>query len=183
MSTERVSLDLRQEWSLVLLRTLVGWHFLYEGFVKLWLPAWSRDGTPLSAWSSAGYLKASSGPLAFFFRGLAESSALPFMDRAIAVALFLVGLSLLLGLFTRAGATGALVLLGLFYLAQVPTAGVHQPGAEGTYLLVNKTLVEAAAVLVLLVFRTERMAGLDLLRSRSRTPLPGPVTATVERTA
>ncbi|HEY6549037.1 MAG TPA: DoxX subfamily [Vicinamibacteria bacterium] len=181
MSTERVALDRSQEWSLVLLRTLVGWHFLYEGFVKLWLPAWSREGAPLRAWSSAGYLRSSSGPFAPFFRGLADSSALPLMDSVIALALVLVGLSLLLGLFARAGALGALLLLGLFYLAQIPTAGVQQPGAEGAYLLVNKTLVEAAAVLVLFVFRTERIAGLDLLRSRAPRHEPSP--APVERTA
>lgn len=168
-----------QQVSLVLLRTLVGWHFLYEGFVKLWLPAWSRDGAPILAWSSAGYLKAASGPLAPFFRGLAESRVLPFVDAAIAVALVLIGLSLLLGLFTRAGAVGALLLLSLFYVAQIPLSGVHQAGAEGTYLLVNKTLIEAAAVLVLLAYRTESMAGLDLLRSRARPPAP----ATVEGTA
>ncbi len=53
----------------------------------------------------------------------------------------------------------------------IPTSGVHQPGAEGAYLLVNKNLVEAAAVLVLLGFDTGRIAGLDLLRGR-RAPTP-----------
>ena len=33
-----------QQVGLVLLRTLVGWHFLYEGYFKLWRPAWSRTG-------------------------------------------------------------------------------------------------------------------------------------------
>src|SRR5262245_4793170 len=82
------------------------------------------------------------------------------------VALALVGLSLMLGLFTRLGAWGALGLLTVFYLSSIPTSGVHQPGAEGAYLLVNKNLVEAAAVLVLLGFDTGRIAGLDLLRGR-----------------
>ena len=41
-----------------------------------------------------------------------------------------------------------------------------QPGAEGAYLLVNKNLIEAAAVFVVLTFRSERVAGLDLLRER-----------------
>ncbi len=122
MTTEPASLSPSQQWSLVLLRTLVGWHFLYEGFVKLWLPAWSRDGAPLAAWSSAGYLKSATGPLGCLFHGLADSSSLSLLDRALALALFLVGLSLLLGLFTRAGAWGALVLLALFYLAHIPTA-------------------------------------------------------------
>ena len=50
--------------ALVVLRTLLGWHFLYEGYYKLVLPAWSTAGTPLPAWSAGGYLRAATGPLA-----------------------------------------------------------------------------------------------------------------------
>ena len=85
------------------------------------------------------------------------------------IALLLIGLSLILGLFTRVGSWGALLLLSLFYVLQVPLAGVPQPNNEGTYLIVNKTLIEAAAVAVLLVFNTGRVAGLDLLLSRRRS--------------
>lgn len=161
-----------QQVALILLRTLVGWHFLYEGLYKLWAPAWSREGAPLAHWSAAGYLRgAASGPMAELFRGLAASRLLPIIDMAMPVLLMLVGLSLVLGLFTRLGAFGALGLLTLFYLSSIPTSGVHQAGAEGAYLLVNKNLVEAAAVLVLLGFDTGRIAGLDLLRGR-RAPAP-----------
>jgi thiosulfate dehydrogenase [quinone] large subunit len=157
-----------QQVSLVLLRTLIGWHFLYEGYFKLWRPAWSRDGQPLAAWSSAGYLHAANGPFASLFRSLADSSWLPRVDLIVAVGLILVGLSLMLGLWTQAGCAGGLALLTLFYLAQIPTAGVAQPGAEGAYLFVNKTLIEACAVLVLFHFRTGRIAGLDRFRHERR---------------
>jgi thiosulfate dehydrogenase (quinone) large subunit len=163
-----------QQVSLVLLRTLVGWHFLYEGYFKLWRPAWSRSGTPLAAWSSAGYLHAATGPFATLFHRLADSSWLGALDTTVAVALVLVGLSLTLGLVTQAGGAGALALLALFYLAQIPTAGVQQPGAEGAYLFVNKTLIEASAVLVLFCFRTGRIAGLDRLRHERRAPVARP---------
>ena len=66
-----------------------------------------------------------------------------------------------------AGCGGALALLATFYLAAVPTGGVDVR-AEGTYLLVNKNLVEACGVLVLLAFRTGSIAGVDLLWMRSR---------------
>src|SRR5262245_23460419 len=93
-----------QQTSLVLLRTLVGWHFLYEGLYKLWSPAWSRDGSPLAPWSAAGYLRgAASGPLAELFHGLAGTRLLAFIDTVMPIALVLVGLSLMLGFFTRAG--------------------------------------------------------------------------------
>jgi thiosulfate dehydrogenase (quinone) large subunit len=162
-----------QQTSLVLLRTLVGWHFLYEGLYKLWAPAWSRAGVPLADWSAAGYLRGVAiGPFADLFNALATPRLLPVLDSSMPIALVLVGLSLMLGLFTRVGTWGALALLTVFYLSSIPTSGVHQPGAEGAYLLVNKNLVEAAAVLVLVGFDTGRIAGLDLLRVRRTPPAP-----------
>jgi len=155
----------RQGLALVLLRTVIGWHFLYEGYFKLMLPGWSRQGGLLPRWSAAGYLTAATGPLAGFFHAIAASSASAWVDRIMPIALVAVGLSLMLGLLTQLGCWGALGLLTLFYLAAIPTAGAPQPGAEGTYLLVNKNLIEAAAVIVLLSFRTGTLAGLDLLWS------------------
>ena len=96
----------------------------------------------------------------------------------VAVGLLLVGLSLVLGLFTQAGCVGALLLLSMFYLAQIPTRGLHEPGSEGAYLFVNKNLIEAAAVFAVLVFRTGRIAGLDRLRRG-----PAPVRPRVEEAA
>jgi len=157
-----------QQSALVVLRTLVGWHFVYEGLVKLWWPAWTRAGAPLARFSSAGYLRSSTGPLADAFRALADASWLPWLDLLVAWGLLLVGLGLLLGLFTQVAGAGALVLLALFYVSWLPTRGVAEPGTEGNYLLVNKNLVEAAAVAVVLAFRTGRIAGLDLLLARPR---------------
>ena len=128
------------------------------------MPGWTRGGVPLAPWSSAGYLKASTGPLVSIFQSLADSAWVPALDMVVVVTLVLVGLSLVLGLFTDAGCVGALALLALFYVSAIPTSGLPEPHAEGTYLLVNKNLVEAGAVFVLLAFRTGRIAGLDLLR-------------------
>ena len=156
-----------QQVALVILRTLIGWHFLYEGYVKLLHPAWSRDGQPVLAWSSAGYLKAATGPLARLLHRIAEAPWLGAFDTALAVLLVLIGISLLLGLFTQSGCSGALVLLAVFYLSAIPF-GVPEARAEGSYLIVNKTLVELASVAVVLLFRTGRIAGLDLWLARSR---------------
>ena len=157
-----------QQFALIALRTVIGWHFLYEAYYKIVSPAWSRSGGPLTPWTSEAYLRGASGPLAKIFQWMANSGRIVWMDRSVKVALLLIGLSLLLGLFTRYGAAGALFLLSLFYLLYIPTLGVPQPNAEGTYLIVNKTLIEAFAVLVLLVFDTGRIAGLDLLLRRRR---------------
>jgi thiosulfate dehydrogenase (quinone) large subunit len=165
-----------QAVGLVLLRTLIGWHFLYEGYYKLALPAWSATGQPLGHWSSAAYLRAATGPLAGAFHSLAASRLVPWVDVIVPVGLVLVGLSLTLGLFTRLGCWGALALLMLFYVAAIPTSGAPVTGQEGTYLLVSKNLIELVAVLVVLTCHTERIAGLDLLfasRSAPLDPAPG----------
>lgn len=174
MSVEsRNYLTTAQSASLIVLRTLIGWHFLYEAYFKLVSPSWSRAGTPLAAWSSAGYLKGASGPLAGIFQRLVNAGWTPWLDRGVKLTLLVIGLSLILGLFTRVGLSLALALLSVFYLLYVPTHGVPQPNNEGTYLIVNKTLIETAAVAVLLLFDTGKIAGLDLLlkRRRSQTDL------------
>jgi thiosulfate dehydrogenase [quinone] large subunit len=158
-----------QQLTLVALRTVIGWHFLYEAYYKIISSsAWSPAGKPLERWTSAGYLKGASGPLAGLFQRLVNAGATPWLDRGVKIGLLLIGLSLILGLFTRLGSWGALFFLTLFYLLYIPTMGVPQPNNEGTYLLVNKTLIEAVAVCVLLAFNTGAIAGLDLLLQRRR---------------
>ena len=157
-----------QQVLLVVLRTLIGWHFLYEGYVKLLRPAWSPDGQPLAAWSSAGYLEGATGPLAPVFHALAGSSWIGTIDVTVAVALAAIGVSLMLGLFTQLGCAAALLLLTVFYVTAVPTSGVQEPRLEGAYLFVNKTLIELMAVAVIFAFHTGRMAGLDRWWARTR---------------
>jgi thiosulfate dehydrogenase [quinone] large subunit len=149
--------------ALLVLRTLVGWHFLYEGYFKMMLPGWSPGGQPLPTWHAAAYLQSAGGPLRPVFHQLATPALSGWIDLLVIVALVAVGLSLTLGLLTDAGCVVGLTLLTMFYLARLPLSGLPEAGAEGTYLLVDKTLVEWGAVLVLLVFRTGRLAGLDRL--------------------
>ena len=163
-----------QQIALVTLRTLIGWHFLYEGYYKLTLPGWGATGNPVGRWTSASYLKAASGPLASLLQRLMDAGWTGWIDNAVKVGLVLVGLSLILGLFTRAGCWVALGFLAMFYLLSVPLAGVQQPGSEGAYLIVNKTLIECAAVATLLGFKTGRIAGLDLLLARTKVRAPEP---------
>lgn len=157
-----------QQITLIVLRTVIGWHFLYEAYYKIWSPAWSPAGAPLPRWTSAGYLSGASGPLAGLFHRMVNAGWTVWLDRSVKICLLLIGVSLILGLFTRIGAWGAFFFLSLFYLLYVPLTGVPQPGSEGTYLIVNKTLIEAAAVLVLLAFNTGAIAGLDLFLQRRK---------------
>lgn len=164
-----------QRVSLILVRTVIGWHFAYEGLYKLLLPGWTREGARLAAWSAKGYLKASTGPFAPMLHRLGDSGAAPWIDTLMPIALLLVGLSLMLGLFTQLGCIGAIGLLTMFYISMPPTSGMPQPGAEGAYLVINKNLIELFTVAALFAFRTGRIAGLDQLISgrRRRAPLGG----------
>jgi thiosulfate dehydrogenase [quinone] large subunit len=58
-------------------------------------------------------------------------------------------------------------MLSIFYLSAIPL-GAAEAHAEGSYLIVNKNLIEVAAVTLLLVFRTGEIAGLDAWWIRSR---------------
>ena len=155
-----------EAFGLVFLRTVIGWHFLYEGYYKLLLPGWTRAGAPLNHWSAAGYLHGSSGPFSWLGHALASPSVVTWLDLLIPIALLLIDLSLLLGLLTQAGAWGALGLLTMFYITAIPMNGIPTPNMEGNYLIVNKTLIEWAAVLVVLSRHTGRIAGLDTLWTR-----------------
>ena len=161
-----------QQVSLIALRTLIGWHFLYEGYYKVALPGWSADGKPLGPWTSAGYLKAASGPFAPLAAWLVSSGAVRWVDPAIKIALIAVGLSLMLGIATRIGCIAALALLSLFYLVAIPLSGSQVAGSEGAYLIVNKTLIEAAAIFVLLTFSTGEIAGFDRIFAGQRMRPP-----------
>ena len=97
-----------------------------RGYYKLVLPAWARGGTPIGKWSAAGYLAAATGPLAGVFHALGASAG-SWIDLAVPIGLTLVGLSLMLGLFTRAGCWGAMLMLALFYLSAIPLTGAPVP--------------------------------------------------------
>lgn len=155
--TDQVNLGYtgKQAWLLSILRVLIGWHLLYEGIVKLWNPGWS----------SGGYLMDSKGPFAELFYSLAANpGTLDVIDFLNVWGLILVGLGLILGLFTRIALIGGIFLLSLYYLSHPPIIGVkYALPSEGSYLLVNKNLIEICAMALLLVFPTGRMFGLDRL--------------------
>jgi thiosulfate dehydrogenase [quinone] large subunit len=69
---------------------------------------------------------------------------------------------LILGLFTRLAAIGGIALILLIYLCNPPFVGYfYTIPTEGTYLIVNKNLVELCALAVILLTRSGLFAGLD----------------------
>lgn len=149
-----------QSAALVTLRLLIGWHFLYEGLAKLANPYWT----------SAEYLDQAGWLFKKLFVALAASpTAVTVVDFLNEWGLVLIGLGLLVGLFTRTATVAGIVLLLLYYIAAPPLVGISSAvPREGSYLLVNKVLIEAAALAVLLAFPTSRSFGLDGLIFRRR---------------
>jgi thiosulfate dehydrogenase [quinone] large subunit len=147
--------------SLVALRMLIGWHFLYEGIAKFINPYWT----------SAGYLQASQGPFSAWFVGLAaDPGRLGMVDALNKWGLVLIGVALIVGFGTRLASFLGAVLLLLYYLANPPLLGLESTiPTEGSYLFVNKVLIEMAALLVLLAFPTSYLIGLDRLRIWERS--------------
>jgi len=138
---------------LVTLRVIIGWHFLYEGMVKLVNPNWS----------SVGYLMDSQGFLREFFVSLASNhSTLQIIDFLNIWGLIAIGLGLILGLFSRPALIAGVVLLGFYYLSHPPFTGLkYALPVEGSYLIVNKILVELVTMVVLFLFPTSKIIGLD----------------------
>jgi thiosulfate dehydrogenase [quinone] large subunit len=161
--TERAALrgySTFQKTALVVLRIFIGWHFFYEGLAKLVNPYWT----------AAGYLAESQGWFSGWFLRIATNpSALAVVDFLNVWGLILIGLCLMLGLLARPATIAGIVLLALYYVAAPPFAGyTYAMPAEGSYLVVNKVLIELAALCVLLAFPTSSVFGLDALITRDR---------------
>ncbi|MCC6145678.1 MAG: DoxX family protein [Candidatus Hydrogenedentes bacterium] len=148
------------KWVVTLVRCAVGWHFLFEGLSKV----------AAGDWSARGYLQGAAGPLAGLYHGLASSDPLLGMVDALNMyGLTVIGLALFLGVFVRLASVSAILMLLLYYFAYPPFAGVPYPPTEGTLFLVNKNVIEAL-VLVLLLVSGERGYGVHGLAALLRRP-------------
>lgn len=148
-----------QQFFLVALRVVIGWHLLHEGLTKIWA----------LNWTSEGYLLNAQGPFASLFQSMAENPSLvAFTDQAVMWTLTIAGALLILGLFTRLSCAAGIALLFMFYISAPgwDPYGRAQAYTEGTYLLVTKNLIEMVALLAVAVFPTGQMAGLDILVRR-----------------
>lgn len=142
-----------QFYGLVILRFLIGWHFLYEGISKLLNPYWS----------SAAYLLDSK----WIFSGLAKTivsnpTLLTISDYVNMWGLTLVGISLMFGLFSKYGSLVGMGFVLMYYFFAPPLVGLEygKPN-EGSYIVVNKNLIEACALWVLYSFPTSQYLGID----------------------
>jgi thiosulfate dehydrogenase [quinone] large subunit len=140
---------------LITLRFLIGWHILYEGFAKLINPNWS----------SLGFLKESQWILSGFAKWITSNPiVLNMVDFLNTWGLIAIGLGVILGLFFRVAAISGALLLLIYYLNCPPLVGIEYTlPTDGNNLIVDKTLIEAVALLVLALFPTSKIFGIDSL--------------------
>jgi len=136
---------------LVVLRLVIGYHFLEEGVNKLLNPNWN----------SAPFLLQSNWIFSDFFHNLVNNQVLlPLVNYLNIYGQILIGLSLILGMFSSVAAViGALLILS--YYVTFP------PFVEG-YTFIDKNLFEFFAFLITALFPTSYIIGLDSLIGKFR---------------
>ena len=135
---------------ITVIRVAVGWHFLYEGCIKLFA----------EEWSAASYLNNTYGFLSGFYHWLAVSSGrLAVIDFLNVWGLILIGLALFLGLYIRWASLFGAFLLALYYFAY-PPFGITLLTGDGSVYIINQLFIEASILVFFFCYR-ERGYGLD----------------------
>ncbi len=138
---------------ITILRVSIGWHFIYEGMVKIMA----------EEWSSAAYLANATGFLSGFYRWMANTPViLEIVDIMNVYGLLLIGLGLFLGFLVRYAAYAGTILLLLYYFAYPPYGFTSFYSTEGSFFIVNKVMIEAL-ILAFLAFYREKGYSLDSL--------------------
>lgn len=154
---------IKKKWdlkdSVVLMRIFIGWHFLYEGVIKMYNPDWT----------SFGYLASAQGPLKPVFTALTNEAVLGWVDGLNMAALIVVGLCFTLGIFEKKSALLGIGLLALYYLAHPSFPWLQQVNVEGSYWFVNKNLIELAACMVIYQLPTGQYFGLGRIFNKNKT--------------
>ena len=143
---------------LMMLRLFIGWHFMYEGLVKIVNPKWT----------CLPYLLDSKGPAASFFIKLTQDDSLMttinFLNER---ALLLIGLGVTLSCLYRLSSVGGMILLAMYTLSHPSFVGAsYMMPFEGSYLWIDKNLVEFAALGLMCVFPTSQIIGFDRVLGR-----------------
>jgi uncharacterized membrane protein YphA (DoxX/SURF4 family) len=156
-------------WFLTITRIVIGWQFLYEGISKI----------IVSGWSSAPYLAGSKWIFAPVFHQMAGNSTITSVVDFLNIwGMTLVGLALILGLFVRWASAGGALMLLFYFVAYPPIPGyMFGVPAEGSYLWVNRNLIEFFILITYCFLSSENQFGLDRLykkwrEEKVRKPVP-----------
>ena len=137
---------------LVLLRLVIGYHFLFEGMDKLFTPHWS----------AAPFLLQANWLFSDFFIFLANSDiVLIIVNFSNIWGQIFIGIGLILGLFSRTAAIGGAVMLAFYYIAIPPFMGGE--------IFIDKNLLEFFGLLIIAQFPYSNVIGLDSLIEKYRS--------------
>lgn len=166
-----------QHLLITVLRVAIGWHFLYEGLSKI------LQGN----WTASSFLLNTSGFLSGFYHTLASSPGLlKVTDILNMYGLFLIGLALFIGLFSRFAALAGALLMTLYYFAYPPFGNPLMNASEGHLFIVDRLFIEASALLFLFFYR-EKGFSIDTLieiyRKRKKSVVPEPESSSSRREA
>ena len=150
--TEKTKYSKSQSAVLIILRLVIGYHFLYEGMVKLLSPQWTSAPFLLQAdWLFSG-----------FFHWLAGNAAMLSLVNFLNICgQIFIGLGLLIGLFSTTAAVAGAVMIALYYIAVPPFVG--------SYSFVDRNLLEFFALIITAQFPTSNILGLDILIEKKRS--------------
>ena len=150
---------------LVFVRILIGWLFLYEGVIKL----------IADDWNLAAYLQSSRWIFAPLFHWIAGNAGMiAIVDFIIIWGLILIGIALMLGLFTRVASACGAAMLFLFFLAYPPFPGnmMLTPPGEISYLWVNRNLIQFFVLVAFAFIPSNYLFGLDRIYYQWREEKP-----------
>jgi uncharacterized membrane protein YphA (DoxX/SURF4 family) len=140
-------------WIFTIVRILIGWHFLYEGIVKLFNPNWS----------SASYLMESKWLFSGFFHWLISNAAtLRTVDLINTWGLIIIGFCLFAGLLTRFASISGALLLIMYYIASPPFVYSSIPITSHFYII-NYNLIEAIILIGLASLPGDYLWGINRL--------------------
>ncbi len=135
---------------ITIIRVAIGWHFLYEGCIKLFADNWSAES----------FLNNTQSFLSGFYHWLAVSpERLTVIDFFNVWGLVLIGLALFLGVLVHWASLAGALLLVLYYFAY-PPFGASLLTSDGSVYIINQLFIEAAILIFLFCYK-ERGYGLD----------------------
>lgn len=145
MTTERLIL--------FLMRMAMAWTFLYAASHQVFEPGWSATGFLAHTKTFHGFFQVFTGPVTG-----------PITSFLVEWGHLLIGLSLLLGLFTRASSVAAIVLMVLYWMAHMDFPYI----SDTNNFLVDFHLVYGLVLWLIVVRHAGHVWGLDAWVARAR---------------
>ncbi|MBK8946274.1 MAG: DoxX family membrane protein [Ignavibacteriae bacterium] len=136
---------------LLILRLVLGYHFLYEGIDKLLN----------ETWTSAPFLLQANWIYTDFFHSLANNQTyLRITDLLNIWGQILIGISLIIGLYSKVAAYFGAFLLFMYYITVPPFLN--------NQMLIDKNVIEFLCFLVIAIFPTSQIFGIDFLLKKTK---------------